>query len=124
MATPDEQLAVRIRRGYWIRRARERKGFTLTYVASMLGYKDKSISTLSRWESGDRQVPGDKFEPLARLLDLPAGFLVSPPLTDDERLDAAVRAASALEREDWEKEQATHRAAGGEPDAEPDTRSA
>lgn len=101
MATPAEQLAVRKRRGYWIKRARERHGYTLQLVASRLGYSDKSISTISRWEDGERQVPSDKIEPLSRLLSLPPRFLVSPPETDDERLDQAVRDAEALEREDW-----------------------
>lgn len=96
MATPTEQLAVRRRRGYWVRRARERKGYTLQYVASSLGYSDKSISTVSRWEDGGRQVPSDKIEPLSRLLSLPPRFLVRPPLTDDERLDRAVHDAEAL----------------------------
>lgn len=119
MATPSEQLAVRKRRGYWIRRARERKGYTLRLVAGRLGYSDKSISTISRWEDGERQVPSDKIEPLSRLLALPPQFLVSPPLTDDERLDQAVREAEGLERADWEAEgdgsQADAGARGGEP---------
>ena len=100
MASPEEQLQTRRRRGYWIERARRRKGYTLEAVAAALGYSDKSISTLSRWEAGERPVPSDKLEPLARLLGLPPTYLVSPPLTDDERLDAAVRDAEELERED------------------------
>ena len=119
MATPAEQLAVRKRRGYWIRRARERHGYTLQFVASRLGYSDKSISTVSRWEDGLRQVPSDKIEPLSRLLSLPAKFLVSPPETDDERLDQAVRDAEALEREDWAAGADDGRADGAGPDGGP-----
>lgn len=119
MATPAEQLAVRKRRGYWIKRARERHGYTLQFVASRLGYSDKSISTISRWEDGVRQVPSDKIEPLSRLLSLPAAFLVSPPATDDERLDEAVRDAEALEREDWASGQGADPAAAGGPTVGP-----
>jgi transcriptional regulator with XRE-family HTH domain len=102
MATKEEQLAARIRRGYWIRRARERRGLTLQDVAMSLGYSGKSLSTPSLWESGKRPVPSDKLEPLGRLLNLPDGFLLRPPLTDDERLDAAIAAAAAGEQRDWE----------------------
>jgi transcriptional regulator with XRE-family HTH domain len=100
MATKEEQLALRRRRGYWIRRARERKDLTLQAVATALGYSGNSLSTVSRWEDGSRQVPSDKLEPLGRLLSLPDSFLLRPPLTDDERLDAAVRDAEELERQD------------------------
>jgi transcriptional regulator with XRE-family HTH domain len=100
MATKEEQLATRRRRGYWIKRARERQDLTLEAVAGSLGYSPKSISTISRWEDGTRPVPSDKLEPLARLLSLPAAWLINPPLTDEERLDAAVSAAADLERED------------------------
>lgn len=103
MASPEDQAAERRRRGYWIQRARKRKGFTLDYVAQMMGYSGKSLSTPSLWESGKRPVPSDKLGPLARLLDLPPDFLVSPQMTDDERLDAAVRDAEALERQDSER---------------------
>lgn len=102
VATKADQMAIRIRRGYWIQRARKRKGLTLLYVANALGYSGKSESIPSRWESGDRPVPSDKLEPLARLLSLPPHYLVRPPLTDDERLDAAVLAVSEQESEDSE----------------------
>jgi transcriptional regulator with XRE-family HTH domain len=100
MATKEEQLATRRRRGYWIERARLRRDLTLEAVCEALGYSAKSISTVSRWESGERPVPSDKLEPLARLLSLPPAWLINPPLTDDERLDDAVRDAEELERQD------------------------
>jgi len=124
MATPAEQLAVRKRRGYWIKRARERKGYTLHLVASRLGYSDKSLSTISRWEDGERQVPSDKIEPLSRLLSPPPRFLVRPPLTDDERLAQAVLDAEELEREDWDAGEGGDPGAGGAPGASPRRRSA
>lgn len=124
MATKEEQLAARRRRGYWIKRARERQGLTLHYVATKLGYKDKSISTPSLWESGKRPVPGDQMEPLARLLSLPDGFLLRPPMTDDERLDAAIDAASTGEQSDWESGEEPPPEVDDEPDGGRDRRSA
>lgn len=124
MATEDEQQAMRRRRGYWIKRARERKGLTLQYVAVALGYSDNSLSTPSLWESGKRPVPSDKMEPLSRLLSLPPRFLVSPPLTDEELLDQAVRDAEELEREDWAAAEDTAREGGDVRVASPRRRSA
>lgn len=106
MATREEQLRVRRRRGYWIHRARDRQGMTLQALAELLGYSGKSISTISRWETGDRQVPSDKLALLAHHLSLPESWLVNPPETDDERLDRAVREAEELERQDAERAQA------------------
>lgn len=117
-------MAMRKRRGYWIQRARKRKQLTQQGVGSLLGYPGKSESIVSRWEAGDRPVPSDKLQALAVLLDLPADYLVNPPLTDDERLDAAVRAASELEREDWEAGEGSDPEADDEPDDGPRTRSA
>ena len=124
MATPEELAAQRRRRGYWIRRARERKEMKLDTVAKALGYAEGSTSTISLWESGKRPVPSDKLESLAALLDLPARFLVKPPMTDSERLDAAVAEASALESEDWDSGVAQDPEDGGEPGGERRRRSA
>ncbi len=103
VATREEQLAVRKRRGYWVQRARKRKGLTQQALAQLMGYTtDRPESVVSRWEKGERPIPSDKLEPLARHLSLPSNYLISPPLTDDERLDRAVREGSALERSDWD----------------------
>lgn len=103
MATKEAQLLTRRRRGYWIRRARLRKGLTLAALADLLDYSEKSISTLSRWEEGVRPVPSDKLALLAHHLALPESWLVNPPETDEERLDRAVREAEELERQDAER---------------------
>lgn len=124
MASPEEQLQTRRRRGYWIKRARDRKGLTLGAVCELLGYSPKSISTISRWEDGQRPVPSDKMEPLARLLGLPPDYLVRPPLTDDERLDQAVRDAEALEQQDAAQAAAPRQQAGPAPVRELRRRSA
>jgi transcriptional regulator with XRE-family HTH domain len=102
MATKEEIEAERRRRGYWIKRARERRDLTLDALAELLGYAANSGSTISLWEAGVRPVPSDKFSRLVDLLELPLGWLVKPPLTDEERLDLAIQRASELEREDWE----------------------
>jgi transcriptional regulator with XRE-family HTH domain len=103
----SERDAVRRRRGYWISLARRRKGMTLDALAAHVGYGEASGSVISRWESGDRAVPSDRFGRLANVLDLPADYLVNPPLTDSERLDELARVAVAEEREDWERAQTT-----------------
>jgi transcriptional regulator with XRE-family HTH domain len=124
MATTEEQLALRRRRGYWVKRARERKGYTLKQVAHHLGYSENSISSPSLWERGQRAIPSDQMGRLASFLSLPGTFLVHPPLTDDERLEAAVRESAALERQDWEQGEEGGPEAEDEPDAWRDRRSA
>src|SRR4051794_7951235 len=91
----SERLAVRRRRGYWVSLARRRKGLTLDALAELVGYGKTSGSVVSRWESGDRAVPSDRFPRLSEVLDLPPEYLVRPPLTDSERLDELARAATA-----------------------------
>ena len=120
----SERQAVRRRRGYWIALARKRKQLTGDALAELVGYAKGSGSVVSRWESGDRPVPSDRFERIAEVLDLPAAWLVKPPLTDSERLEQVVSEGAALERRDWEREEAERRAAADEPGDTPDTRSA
>lgn len=122
MTKEDEQLVHR-RRGWWIRVARERHGMTLATLAEMLGYVDGQ-GTVSLWEKGLRPVPSSKFTAIANLLGLPDRYLVRPPVTDEERLDAAVRAAGDAEREDWEAGEGRPRVAEAEPSGEPGRRSA
>lgn len=66
-------------------------------LAATLGYKDGK-GTVSLWESGGRPVPSGKFPMLQELLQLPDRYLVKPPETDEERLDAAIQSASDAER--------------------------
>lgn len=85
--TRDEELRTHRRRGWWIRIAREGRGITLAALADALGYQDGQ-GTVSMWERGARPVPSGKFPAIAQLLDLPAAYLVTPPTTDEERLEA------------------------------------
>lgn len=124
MPNAEQLAAARRRRGYWIRRGRERRGWGLDKLAAELGRPATYASTVSLWERGLRAVPGDLFDPLAVLLRLPPEFLVRPPLTDDDRLDRAMTAAAAQEREDWDEGLDQGQEAGDVPGDEPDTRSA
>jgi transcriptional regulator with XRE-family HTH domain len=99
-----ERAEARRRRGYWVRLARKRRGWGQKELAHALGYNDGQTGNLSKWESGERPIPSDLFEPLARALGLPSDFLVRPPMTDEERLDLAIQSASDAERRDWESE--------------------
>jgi len=122
MTREAEQLVHR-RRGWWIRVAREGRGITLAALAEAAGYQGGQ-GTVSLWERGERPVPSGKFPVLAETLGLPAAYLVNPPMTDEERLAAAVRAAEEQERRDWESEEGGGPAAGAEPGDEPGRRSA
>lgn len=119
-----DRMAARRRRGYWIRLARRRKGWGQKRLAHALGYTDGQAGNLSKWESGERPIPSDLFEPLARALGLPPKFLVSPPMTDEERLDEAIQSASDAERQDLEPGEERGPAADDGPDASPGRRSA
>jgi transcriptional regulator with XRE-family HTH domain len=97
---------------------------TLDTFGERVGYGPKSGSVVSRWESGDRPVPSDRFTRIAAAIDLPAEYLVNPPLTDLERLEELARAAIALEQLDWEREQVELRDAEVERSARRDKRPA
>lgn len=120
--TDQERAAVRARRGYWIRLGRKARGWTQKQLGVALGYGENATGNLSKWESGERPVPSDMFTPLARALGLPPRYLISPPLTDQERLDAAIAAASALETEDWDAGEDRYPADDDEPGDEPGRR--
>lgn len=120
----NDRDAVRKRRGHWMRIARERLGLSTDQVAKAVGYTgQKPGSIVTRWEKGERAVPSDRFELLARVLGLPPEWLTTPPVSDVERLEARLdelaRAAGALEREDWEAVQDRAPAADDEPGVEP-----
>ncbi len=119
----DESLQQR-RRGYWLRRARDRAGFTLAAAAEAAGLSAGSGSTVNRWEVGERPIKVIHLERLARAYQVPLSFLMRPEPTDDERLDEAIQSASAAERADWAAAGDPARAAGGERADEPRRRSA
>lgn len=108
--------------------ARERAGLSQESAAKELGLSGRSKSTLSAWESGARDPKASMLARMARLYGVPIDMIADPEPTAyeviDRRLDEIVREASALERQDWEREQARHRGAEGERADEPGTRSA
>lgn len=111
--TQEEDQEAR-RRGYWLRRARQRAGVTLSDAALTAGLSSTSGSTVSLWESGQRSIKVIQLTRLAKRYGVPVTMFTDPPITDDERLDAAVADAAALEREDWEAAQEPRpRGAGG-----------
>jgi len=122
--TEGDRDAVRRRRGYWIRQARELRGWGQKELAAALGYESNVTGNISKWEKGTRPVPSDMFTPLARALGLPADFLVDPPETDEERLDAAIRRAGEMEQRDWASGADRFPAAGDGPGGEPGRRTA
>lgn len=119
----SDESRVHRRRGWWIRVARERKRMKVETLAELAGYKDGK-GTISLWESGGRPVPSGKFPKLQEVLDLPDRYLVNPPETDEERLDAAIRYASEAELRDWLSAPDPGPEDDGGPDASPDRRSA
>lgn len=122
--TEEQRDAVRRRRGYWVRLARRSKGLGLKEFGHRLGYTGNVTGNLSKWETGDRPIPSDMFEPIARVVGLPPNFLVRPPLTDEERLAEAMRLASEQELADWAEGVDRSLAADDERPAEPGRRTA
>lgn len=101
-AVTDDEALQQKRRGYWLRRARLKAGFTLAAASEAAGLSAGSGSTVSRWEEGTREIKVIHLERLARAYDVPLDWLMRPEKTDDERLDEAIRSAAAAERADAE----------------------
>lgn len=123
MAGTDRNLS-RLRRGRWIKVARERVGLTTDQLAARLGYRgQKAGGIISRWEKGERAVPSDKFAGLVEHIGIPPEWLSAPPMTDLERLeewlDAAQRDVADLERQDWPSGREPGPAVDDEPGDEP-----
>lgn len=104
-AVTDNEGIRQLRRGYWLRRARERAGLTLAAAAEAAGLSPGSGSTVTRWEKGERPIQVIALERLAHAYGVPIDFLMRPEPTDDERLDEAIQSASDAERADWEGEE-------------------
>lgn len=99
----DDEAQQQMRRGYWLRRARDRAGLTLAAAAEAAGLSPGSGSTVTHWEQGDRPIKVIHLERLARAYGVPLAVFMQPELTDDERLDQAIQSASDAERADWER---------------------
>lgn len=111
----DEQKAQR-RRGHWLLMARRRKGATVTDAAIAAGLSKKSGGHVSRWEKGERAISLVQLRRLANFYGVPFDSLATPDLTDEERLEVAIRSASDAERADWAAEQAQDPGDGDAPD--------
>ena len=96
----DEDVHAR-RLGYWLRRVRERRGESLKSAAVAAGLAASSGSTVSMWEYGRRPISVRQLRRLAQFYEVPESLFMNPPATDEERLDAALADAAALERGDW-----------------------
>lgn len=116
--TDDEDLQ-QVRRGYWLKLAREQSGFTLAAAAKAAGLADSSGSTVSLWEAGQRSIKVIQMERLARAYGVPSTLFLTPGKTDEERLREAIDAASAFEQEDSDREGDRGPGDGDEPGASP-----
>jgi transcriptional regulator with XRE-family HTH domain len=111
----DEELHAQ-RLGYWLRRVRLRRNESLKSAAIAAGLKASSGSTVSLWERGKRPITVKQLRRLAIFYGVPEDFFTMPPMTDEERLSAALSDAATLERDHWALGEGT----GPEDDAEPD----
>jgi transcriptional regulator with XRE-family HTH domain len=100
MTAEEERRSRRL--GYWLRMVREERGITLEDAAVAVGLSPKSGSTVSHWEHGRRPIKVQHLIRLARFYGVPEAFFTDPPMTDEERLEAALGDAARLEREDWD----------------------
>jgi transcriptional regulator with XRE-family HTH domain len=112
--TQDEDQEA-IRRGYWLRRARENSGVTLSDAAVTAGLSASSGSTVSLWERGQRGIKVHQMKRLALRYGVPVSLFTDPPETDDERLRAAIAEATRLALEDASEVGEPHRLADGAP---------
>lgn len=112
--TAEEDVEA-IRRGYWLRRAREQSGVTLSDAALTAGLGAKSGSTVSLWERGQRGIKVHQMKRLALRYGVPISLFTDPPMTDDERLAEAVAEAARLALLDSEAEAARGPEADGGP---------
>ena len=115
MPTEDEILLLEKRRAWWLRVAR--RGMNQTGVAKALGLSEKSGSTIGDWERGVSQPSLRQLAQLAVIYGVPLETLISPPMTDEERLDEIVRLAGDAERAGWDAEGAQAPANGDAPAA-------
>lgn len=119
--TSEEELHAQ-RLGYWLRRVREQRGESQKSAALAAGLAASSSSTVSKWESGERPISVQTLRRLAKFYAVPVDLFMSPPMTDDERLAAALADAGALERAGWDLEQERGLATGDAPSSERGTR--
>lgn len=94
-----------IRRGFWLRMARERANLTQSAVAESLGLSSESKSTMSAWEAGTREPKLRYLKAMAQLYGVPLETFTDPGPTASEDLDRLVELATGaakLARQDLE----------------------
>jgi transcriptional regulator with XRE-family HTH domain len=113
--TEDELAALRRRRGYWLRLAREQANMDQNSVARELGMSARSGTSVLAWEKGKRSPSMDQLDRLARIYGVPLATFTEPRPTDEEWLQGLAAAALEAEAEDWEasQERGSDPAAGG-----------
>lgn len=116
LMTPEELALRSVRRGFWLRVARERANLSQGAAAKTLGLSGKSKSTLSAWENGSREPSPTKLEAMAQLYGVAVEVFMNPEPTAaeriDERLDELTRRASERESQEWAEAQARASAGG------------
>lgn len=122
MAADDALYAKRL--GFWLKAARERSGKSQGGAAEYLGFSPKSKSTISDYENGVTVPSLPALRKLATWYEVPLVVFTDPQPTPEERLDEIVRAASALERDDWEAGVARSQGGGAAPGDAPHRRTA
>ena len=122
--TEDEIGALRLRRGYWLRRARERANMDQNSVAKAIGLSERSGTVILAWEKGRRSPDVDQLHQLARLYNVPMSLFTEPRETDAEWLAELAGAAIAAAVEDDDEEGEQNPGAGERPAESPHRRSA
>ena len=100
--TENELTALRRRRGYWLRLAREQANMDQNSVARELGMSARSGTSVLAWEKGKRSPSMDQLDQLARIYGVPISTFTEPRPTDEEWLQGLAAGAIAAEAEDWE----------------------
>lgn len=100
MTTEEELATLGVRRGYWLRLARERANLDQNSAAHAIGLSKRSGTSVLAWEKGRRSPTADQLHQLARLYGVPVATFTAPQPTDEEWLQALASAAIAAEQQD------------------------
>jgi transcriptional regulator with XRE-family HTH domain len=85
--TDEEIETLGRRRGYWLRKARDRVHMDQNSVAKAIGLSARSGTSVLSWEKGRRSPKADQLHRLARLYGVPVATFTDPRPTDEEWLD-------------------------------------
>lgn len=123
-AMTDQEDLEAVRRGYWLRRARDHAGVTQGDAAATAGLSAGSGSSVSLWERGQRPIKVFQMKRLALRYGVPVSLFTDPPETDDERLAAAVAEGLRLGLAADSTGEEPHRPGDGGPNEPPRRRKA